>query len=596
MMQVWYIDKTENDLPTSQGKEAAVEKLTELVLLGSKALLPLLALWLLLRCVRSMLQESYEPELWAHLELPDGTSLPVTHWESIIGSAKSCDIVIPRASVGRTHAALIRSDRGAWHVYDLGSGGGTANGAAADEGGGLEVRDGDTLFFAEEAAVFRPLDDSALLENGGRRSMPGQYVSQAATLLLLTVFQVLLTLQLVTSTAEHAVAVAMAFGVVILAQWSLYFLMRAMDRYGFELETLAFFLSSLGMAVCASAAPAELNRQMLLFLAGVGMFLLLGWWLRSLGRTKALRWAVAVAALGLLALNLVAGRTVNGASNWIRIGAFTLQPSEFVKVAYLYVGASTLDRLYRKRNLFLFIAFSAVCVGALALMGDFGTALIFFVSFLVISFMRSGSFATVFLAIAGAALAGLLVLTVKPYIAQRFAVWGHVWADPYGAGWQQTRGLSAAASGGLLGVGAGKGWLHSIFAADTDMVFCLVSEELGLLVALSAMLALTAICFFAVRSAANGRSAYYVIAACAASAMMLVQLALNVFGSTDILPFTGVTFPFVSRGGSSLISCWMLLAFLKSADTRQNASFSVRLSARRRRAAAPSDDEEVDAE
>ena len=63
--------------------------------------------------------------------------------------------------------------------------------------------------------------------------------------------------------------------------------------------------------------------------------------------------------------------------------------------------------------------------------------------------------------------------------------------------------------------------------------------------------------------------------------MMLVQLALNVFGSTDILPFTGVTFPFVSRGGSSLISCWMLLAFLKSADTRQNASFSVRLSARR---------------
>ena len=142
--------------------------------------------------------------------------------------------------------------------------------------------------------------------------------------------------------------------------------------------------------------------------------------------------------------------------------------------------------------------------------------------------------------------------------------------------------LSAAASGGLLGVGAGKGWLHSIFAADTDMVFCLVSEELGLLIALSAMLALTAICFFAVRSAANGRSAYYVIAACAASSMMLVQLALNVFGSTDILPFTGVTFPFVSRGGSSLISCWMLLAFLKSADTRQNASFSVRLPARRR--------------
>ena len=579
-----------------------MEKLTELVLLGSKALLPLLALWLLLRCVRSMLQESYEPELWAHLEFSDGETAPVTHWESIIGSGRSCDTVIPRDTVGHTHAALIRSDRGAWRLYDLGSGGGTADGAKSDDGAGLDIHDGDTLFFADAAAVFRPLDDSALLENSGRRSMPGQFVSQGATLLILTVFQVLLTLQLVYAASAHAVAVAMAFGVVMLAQWSLYLLMRAMDRRGYELETLAFFLSTLGMAVCASAAPSELAKQMLLFLAGVAMFLLLGWWLRSLGRTKALRWFVAVAALALLALNLVAGHTVNGASNWIHIGGFALQPSEFVKVAYLYVGASTLDRLYRKRNLFLFIAFSAVCVGALALMGDFGTALIFFVSFLVISFMRSGSFATVFLAIAGAALAGLLVLTVKPYIAQRFAVWGHVWEDPFGAGWQQTRGLSAAASGGLLGVGAGRGWLHSIFAADTDMVFCLVSEELGLLIALSAMLALTAICFFAVRSAANGRSAYYVIAACAASAMMLVQLALNVFGSTDILPFTGVTFPFVSRGGSSLISCWMLLAFLKSADTRQNASFSVRLSARRKRSAVSSDeldggsDEEVDAE
>ena len=71
-------------------------------------------------------------------------------------------------------------------------------------------------------------------------------------------------------------------------------------------------------------------------------------------------------------------------------------------------------------------------------------------------------------------------------------------------------------------------------------------------------------------------TAYYSIAACAAMSMLLVQLALNVFGSLDLLPFTGVTFPFVSRGGTSLISCWMLMAFIKSSDTRRNASFAVR--------------------
>ena len=561
-----------------------MERLLHLILTASKWILPVLALWILLRCLRSMLRERYEPELWARLDFADGTTADVRHWESIIGRSRGCDIVIPEDSVERTHAALIRSDAGKWRLFDLGAPGGTAVGVEKDDGDGLEVYDGDVLFFSGVGAVFHPLDNAELLANGDSRSVPGQAVSQSISLLLLTVFQALLALQFTVSAArERLLPIVLAFFALMLLEWCFYFLMRAVDRSGFEIETLAFFLSTLGISVTATSAPSEIGKHLLLLLAGVLLFLFLGWWLRDLRRTKALRWPVALAALGLLALNLLAGSTEYGATNWLSIGGFSLQPSEFVKVAYIYVGAASLDRLYRSRNLFLFIGFSAVCVGALALMGDFGAALIFFAAFLVISFMRSGSFATLFLAIAGAALAGFLVLTVKPYIARRFGAWGHIWEDPYGAGWQQTRALSAAAGGGLLGVGAGKGWFHTIFAADTDMVFCLLSEELGLLIALTAMLALAAIGFFSVRSAAGGRSSYYVIAACAAASMMLVQLGLNVFGSTDILPFTGVTFPFVSRGGSSLISCWMLLAFLKAADTRQNSSFSVRLSAKKRR-------------
>ena len=143
---------------------------------------------------------------------------------------------------------------------------GTANGAVSDEGNGLEVRSGDTLFFADAAAVFRALDNAALIERSEKRSVPGQFVSQAATLLILTVFQVLLALQLVQVTGEHAVSAALGFGALVLAEWSLYFLMRAMDRRGFELETLAFFLSTLGMAVCATADPAGTGREMLLLL------------------------------------------------------------------------------------------------------------------------------------------------------------------------------------------------------------------------------------------------------------------------------------------------------------------------------------------
>ena len=117
------------------------------------------------------------------------------------------------------------------------------------------------------------------------------------------------------------------------------------------------------------------------------------------------------------------------------------------------------------------------------------------------------------------------------------------------------------------------------------MVFGMLCEELGLIVALCAMLAIIALAIFTVKNAAQGRSSYYVIAGCATVKLMLVQTSLNVFGVLDILPFTGVTFPFVSKGGSSMLSCWMLLAYIKAADTRRGASFVVRLPSRKKKEA-----------
>ena len=107
------------------------------------------------------------------------------------------------------------------------------------------------------------------------------------------------------------------------------------------------------------------------------------------------------------------------------------------------------------------------------------------------------------------------------------------------------------------------------------MVFAVICEEQGLIVALCMVLAVLTLSFFAVRTARRGRSAYFSIAACAAVSMLMAQMALNVFGTLDLLPFTGVTFPFVSRGGSSLLACWMMMAFIKGSDTRRGGSFAV---------------------
>jgi len=100
---------------------------------------------------------------------------------------------------------------------------------------------------------------------------------------------------------------------------------------------------------------------------------------------------------------------------------------------------------------------------------------------------------------------------------------------------------------------------------------------LGLIVAIIAVAAILLLGVFAIRASATARSSFYVIAAGAAMTMFMTQVILNVFGSLDIIPFTGITFPFVSRGGSSMIASWAMLAFIKAADTRQNASLAIKL-------------------
>lgn len=325
-------------------------------------------------------------------------------------------------------------------------------------------------------------------------------------------------------------------------------------------------------------------------LLGLFSFVVLGLFLRDLAIAKKLRWPVAIAACALLAFNVLFGQQLFGARNWVSIGPLSFQPSEFVKVAFILAGAETMDRLFTRRNLIFTILFSLFCVGCLALMSDFGTALIFFVAFLAIAFLRSGDLPSIAMICAAACAGCGVILKFKPYIANRFAAWRHVWEFADSTGYQQTRTMSAAASGGLFGNGADNGWLKYVGASNTDLVFGMVAEELGLIIATLAVLCIVTFSLFAIRAAATSRSSFYTIAACSASTMLVFQTALNVLGSVDLLPLTGVTFPFLSAGGSSMIACWALLAFIKAGDNRQNSGLSVRLPGKKDEPVRPSGD------
>ncbi len=539
-------------------------------------LAPVLAIVLLWRCAKPMVRFRREPETWAWLVMPDGQQLPITHWENIIGRAKSSDIIVNFPTISRNHAVLTRYDDGSWSITEIGSRGSVlVNGKKTSVSA---IQYGDIISLGGVEVMLAPTTAEELEEQQYNRTRPNEVSWPSLTLLLLTLFQLFTVAQLWTSCKpENAATILFSFGALIGLQWLLFCVLRMLRRSGFDVETLAFFLTTMGLAVIASSDASALMKQVICVAGGIVIYLVVSWSLRDLNRAKVFRYLAAVAGIGLLAVNLVFGREAYGAKNWIDFGAFSFQPSELVKICFLYVGASTMDRIVSKRNIITFIIYSVIVCGFLALMSDFGTALIFFVAFLVIAYLRSGSFATIGLACTATGFAGAVAASLKPYILRRFSGWGHVWEHPYDSlGYQQTRAMMCIASGGLLGLGAGNGWLKYVAAADTDLVFAFVSEEWGLIIAITLVCAIVILGVFVLRSCAVGRSSFYTIGACAAVAIFMTQTILNVFGTMDLLPLTGVTFPFLSNGGSSMLSSWGLLAFIKAADTRQNASLAVK--------------------
>lgn len=387
-------------------------------------------------------------------------------------------------------------------------------------------------------------------------------------LILVTIFQVLTGTVAITGNGFNSKLFAIYAGFIIL-EWG-YFIIAStfFGQNNFEIEIIGFLFSGIGLTNVATVDDGYALKQVVAIVLGLFVFIAMLVVMRRTDIVMKLRMPVAVAAVGLLVANLALAKYTNGALNWITIGGISVQPSEFVKLAFIFVGAASLDKLQNARSLTKYLIFSFGCVGALFLMKDFGTALIFFFTFIIIAFMRSGDVRTIAIVCVAALLGALMIVYFKPHVAARFRAYRHIWELINDEGMQQTRTLIYSASGGLFGLGIGKGELRNVVFASTDLAFGMICEEWGMIIAFTIVITYALILLYAIKVARNTRSAFYAIAACAAAGLLLFQTSLNIFGVTDILPFTGVTLPFISRGGSSVISSWGMLAFIKSADIR----------------------------
>lgn len=539
---------------------------------GLRILMPIYAIFIVYQCYAAMRRRRRsEKPLVTLFNTETGEKTPVVLWENSIGRGKANDITVNDPTVSRNHCVLLRRSEG-WFVTDVGSTAGTyVNGEPADERTRVLVDDvisvGNTRFQLLRGDEY----EEEVRSSWFFKKVSNKPAIKAWKLMLMvTLFHLFMSIEaMFWNDGTNLYSPLVMFGALAAAEWGFfsvsYFILR---RTSFELEALALFLTGIGVILLVRQVERSAYVQLIAAVVGMVIFCIIIKLIENPDKINKFRLPLMIIAVLLLLTSIVFGKVTKGAANWIYIGFISLQPSELVKVIYIAIGASALDVLQTKRNLIEFIIFSVICVGLLALMGDFGTALIFFVTFLLIAFMRSGDFKTIILALAAAVFGVTIVLRFKPYVADRFKAWRHAWQYAQAEGYQQVHVLTFIASGGLFGVGIGNGFLKQVAASESDLVFGVVAEEMGVIVAITLALAVALLVIYARAITTRSRSTFYSISAGCAAGLLVVQLSLNIFGATDILPLTGVTFPFISCGGSSIMSCWGLLAYIKAADER----------------------------
>ena len=387
-----------------------------------------------------------------------------------------------------------------------------------------------------------------------------------ASLFLLTAFQILAFGALLIGEVVSPLFCAISFLGIIATEW-IYIPIRGF-RSNVGVELTAFFLTSVGFCMCANVGEDALFKQTIMFFVGFIGFIFLSLLLKKQSIVESLRIPVMVIAVLLFLANIFLGVYVNGAKNWIALGPVTFQPSEFIKVALVFVSACALDKMLQLKNLITFLGFTFICLLSLAIIRDFGTAIVYFTALIIILCLRLCDVKFIALLCGSAALCAFIAIKLFPYISQRFETYGKAWEYASAEGYQQAQTMMSAASGGLFGLGLGNGSLSNVSAADTDLVFGMIAEEMGLIFALLAVICFALFTIYSGILITRTGSIYYAITASAASGIFIIQAILNIFGSVDLLPLTGVTLPFISNGGSSMIASWLLLSFIKASGSQ----------------------------
>ena len=325
------------------------------------------------------------------------------------------------------------------------------------------------------------------------------------------------------------------------------------------LLSLTNFLCALGVLVLYDTNPTYAYAQASYYFIGLIAMVVCIYIVRLIRSFRFLIWPMMAAALALLVLPLLIGKETWGAKNWFYVGSVSVQPSEIVKLVLVIA----LARFMADRRMLPWLAFSVGCLGVLMLQKDLGTALLYFFTTLLMFYASTGNLALTGIGLAGGAGAAVAGYHLFAHVKRRVAIWLNPWSDYDNAGYQIIHSLMAIASGGLFGVGLGLGSPTTIPVYHTDFIFAVICEQFGLIFGCCVLLMYVAIIWRGAAVAMAARSSFHGLLAMGITALLGLQTFVIIGGVLKLIPLTGVTMPFVSYGGTSLISCLCLAGLLQ---------------------------------
>lgn len=349
----------------------------------------------------------------------------------------------------------------------------------------------------------------------------------------------------------------------VLIGYGYYIIKRFFPKGDKYLLIIVAFISQFGLVMIYRLSPVNAIKQLSWFTLGMGVFIFLVVFLPHIRRFGKLKYSYAIIAVILLALPLFLGSEIKGSRNWLRIGAFGIQPSEIAKLFMIFYLAAALQNI---KNFFDVIKAAVpvfIGIAFLILEKDLGASLIFFGIFITMLFISTSNIKYILTGIVAFFAAGGLSYLMFSHIRIRFKIWLNPWKYRDGSGYQIIQSLIAIATGGMFGTGIGLGHPYLIPEAHNDFIFAAICEELGLLGGIALILLYLMLIYRGFRTALHARDGYSMLVAIGISSMIGFQVFVIIGGVIKLIPLTGITLPFVSYGGSSMILNFASLGVLQ---------------------------------